>query len=194
MDDPFSGMGANRVDQTFSSASHTVQSFKRNFQMFMDQITPYVAARWIFSVVILFIFMLRVIFAEGWYVICYALGIYYLTLFIDFLSPKIDPDFKATKDDLDPDSGPTLPTKVNDEFRPFIRRLPEYKFWFMGTRATLFSLFLSMFHIFNIPASWPILLCYFFILTFLTLKRQIQHMYKHRYVPWSAGKQRYGGQ
>lgn len=27
------------------------------------------------------------------------------------------------------DDGPTLPTKANEEFRPFIRRLPEFKFW-----------------------------------------------------------------
>jgi hypothetical protein len=27
------------------------------------------------------------------------------------------------------DEGPSLPTKQNEEFRPFIRRLPEFKFW-----------------------------------------------------------------
>lgn len=27
------------------------------------------------------------------------------------------------------DEGPALPTKQNEEFRPFIRRLPEFKFW-----------------------------------------------------------------
>lgn len=25
--------------------------------------------------------------------------------------------------------GPTLPQKGNDEFKPFVRRLPEFKFW-----------------------------------------------------------------
>lgn len=25
--------------------------------------------------------------------------------------------------------GPSLPTKSNEEFKPFIRRLPEFKFW-----------------------------------------------------------------
>ena len=25
--------------------------------------------------------------------------------------------------------GPSLPTSVNQEFKPFIRRLPEFKFW-----------------------------------------------------------------
>lgn len=27
------------------------------------------------------------------------------------------------------DDGPSLPTRMTDEFRPFIRRLPEFKFW-----------------------------------------------------------------
>lgn len=167
-------------------------NLRNRFQLFMDKVTPHLIARWSFSGVVLLLFMLRIVIGEGWYVICYALGIYYLNLFIDFLSPKIDPDFQASQEDLDPDSGPSLPTRVNDEFRPFIRRLPEFKFWFLGTRATLISLFLSMFEIFNLPVFWPILVLYFFILTFLTLRRQIQHMYKHHYVPWTTGKRRYG--
>lgn len=27
------------------------------------------------------------------------------------------------------EDGPSLPTKSNEEFRPFMRRLPEFKFW-----------------------------------------------------------------
>lgn len=158
----------------------------------MDRITPHIMARWTFSICILLLFLMRVIFGMGWYVICYALGIYYLNLLLDFLSPKIDPDFQAARDDLDPDSGPELPTRVNDEFRPFIRRLPEYKFWYLGTRATLICLFMSMFDIFDMPVFWPILLLYFIVLTFLTLRKQIQHMYKYHYVPWTTGKTRYG--
>ena len=37
----------------------------------------------------------------------------------------------------------------------------------------------------------PILLVYFFALFFLTMKRQIKHMIKHEYVPWSWGKKSY---
>jgi len=169
-----------------------VKTLSRHHQLFMDRITPHLVARWAFSASILMLFMLRVVIGEGWYVICYALGIYYLNLLIDFLSPKMDPDFQATREDLDPSSGPSLPTRVSDEFRPFIRRLPEYKFWYSGTKATLISLFLSMFNMFDLPVFWPILLFYFFLLTFLTLRRQIKHMYKHHYVPWTTGKKKYG--
>lgn len=164
----------------------------RKHQLFMDKITPMMTHRWAFSATILLLFMLRVIVSGGWYVICYGLGIYYLSLLIDFLSPKIDPGFRTTLDETDPNSGPSLPTRVNDEFRPFIRRLPEYKFWFLGTRATLAALILSMFDIFDLPVFWPILLLYFIVLLVLTLRRQIQHMMRHGYVPWTTGKQRYG--
>lgn len=181
-----------RDDDILTRAGQFATSFTKQHQMFMDRITPHVSARWIFSAFILLTFMLRVVISGGWYVICYALGIYYLNLLMDFLSPKMDPEFQATQEDLDPDSGPALPTRVNDEFRPFIRRLPEFKFWFLGTRATLISLFLSMFDMFDLPVFWPILLLYFFILTFLTLRRQIKHMYRHHYVPWTTGKRRYG--
>ena len=44
--------------------------------------------------------------------------------------------------------------------------------------------------LFDIPVFWPILLLYFFVLFFLTMKRQILHMYKHKYVPISFGKQK----
>lgn len=182
-----------RRDNDFVSQGNQLwTSLSKQHQLLMDKITPHLTARWVFSSVTLLLFMLRVIIGEGWYVICYALGIYYLNLLIDFLSPRIDPEFQSSQEDLDPDSGPALPTRVSDEFKPFIRRLPEYKFWYLGTRATLFSLFLSMFDMFDLPVFWPILLLYFFILTFLTLRRQIQHMYKHHYVPWTTGKRRYG--
>ena len=46
---------------------------------------------------------------------------------------------------------------------------------------------------FNIPVFWPILLMYFIALFFLTMKRQIKHMIKYKYVPFSFGKTRRGG-
>ena len=28
------------------------------------------------------------------------------------------------------EEGPSLPTQADEEFKPFIRRLPEFKFWY----------------------------------------------------------------
>lgn len=62
----------------------------------------------------------------------------------------------------------TLPTKSDEEFKPFIRRLPEFKFWYWATRAITISFFCTFFEIFNIPVFWPVLVMYWMILFFLT--------------------------
>ncbi|KAG9509595.1 Protein RER1, partial [Fragariocoptes setiger] len=186
-DSPFQSTG-----QQSSALSRWSRALNQRYQLLLDLWTPHVASRWCFSVFILLLFMVRVVVSQGWYIVCYGLSIYYLNLFIGFLSPKIDPAFQADDFDDDDQSGPMLPTSANEEFRPFIRRLPEFKFWLQATRATLFSLFLSMFRVFDLPVFWPILLLYFILLFMMTMRQQIKHMWKYRYVPWSRGKQRYG--
>ena len=52
---------------------------------------------------------------------------------------------------------------------------------------------MTFFQVFNIPVFWPILLLYFIALFFLTMKRQIKHMIKYKYIPFSMGKTRYKG-
>lgn len=82
-------------------------------------------------------------------------------------------------------------TGKDDEFRPFIRRLPEFKFWLSLMKAILVSLFLTTTRLFDIPVYWPILLGYFIILFIITMRKQIRHMYKHRYIPFTTGKKKY---
>lgn len=62
---------------------------------------------------------------QGFHIITYALHIYYLNLFIAFLTPKVDP---MTYDDVieGDDDQNSLPTH-STEFKPFIRRLTEFK-------------------------------------------------------------------
>jgi hypothetical protein len=110
-----------------------------------------------------------------------------LNVFLAFLTPKFDPALEEELNELD-DQGPALPTSKDDEFRPFIRRLPEFKFWFYATRAFLIAFTCTMFDAFDLPVFWPILLMYFIILFFLTMRRQIQHMMKYKYVPWTQKK------
>ena len=63
-----------------------------------------------------------------------------------------------------------LPTKHDDEFRPFIRRLPEFKFWHSATRALTIGFACTWFDVFDIPVFWPVLVVYWFILFALTSK------------------------
>lgn len=127
-----------------------------------------------------------------------------------------------------------LPTKQDEEFRPFIRRLPEFKFWYSATRAIVLGFVCTWFEIFDVPVFWPVLVVYWLILfcltskpflfdeknpwketqkksslggenwakngshinawlltRYLAVRRQIQHMIKYRYVPFTMGKAKY---
>lgn len=123
--------------------------------------------------VLLLLFLLRVFTKQGWYIVTYALGIYHLNLFIAFLTPKIDPEL-----DLDNDEGPELPTHSSGskggEFKPFMRRLPEFKFWYAVTKSTVIGTVCTFFELFNVPVFWPILVMYFITLFAITMNRQIK--------------------
>ncbi|CAH8465070.1 unnamed protein product [Schistosoma curassoni] len=61
------------------------------------------------------------LFFQGYHVVTYVMGIFLLNRLIDFLSPKIVPETSTDE---------VLPTKSSEEFRPFLRKLPELKFWY----------------------------------------------------------------
>lgn len=170
--------------------------FKRvgqTYQIWLDKWTPHTLSRWVFTVSLVVAFMLRVVLKQGWYIVTYALAIYHLNLLLAFLTPKIDPamaEFEAAEE-AEEDSGMSLPTKQNDEFRPFIRRLPEFKFWYSATKATVIAFFCTFFEMFNIPVFWPILVMYFITLFCITMKRQIKHMIRYRYIPFTFGKPKF---
>ncbi|KAM5542978.1 hypothetical protein V8D89_003362 [Ganoderma adspersum] len=179
-------------------ATHLAKA-QRQYQQWLDKVTPFVLYRWIGTAVLLALFMLRIVFAQGWYIVCYAHAIYILNLFLAFLQPRFDPslqeDLLADEIEEGGESTSPLPSSRDDEFRPFVRRLPEWQFWLSATRATVASIFASFFEMFDVPVYWPILVVYFFVLFLLTMRRQIQHMIKYKYVPFDIGrKTRYGGQ
>lgn len=106
----------------------------------------------------------------NWLTVAYALGIYLLNLFLAFLQPKFDPSNEAMDTEMEDGSVGSLPTKSDEEFRPFIRRLPEFKFWHSATTVIALAFVCSWFEIFNVPVFWPVLVMYWFILFFLTSK------------------------
>lgn len=114
--------------------------------------------------------------------VAYSLGIYLLNLFLAFISPKFDPSLESDTDMEDgmPSGQSSLPTKSDEEFKPFVRRLPEFKFWHSATRAICIAFLCSWSEIFNLPVFWPVLVVYWLILVFLTMRRQIQSMIKYR--------------
>ena len=66
----------------------------QRYQSLLDAWTPYTTGRWVGTCLLILAYMARVLILQGWYIITYALGIYYLNLFIAFLTPKIDPVFE----------------------------------------------------------------------------------------------------
>jgi len=171
-----------------SNTSRVGQWLAIKYQHYLDRLTPHITVRWGIAITTIILFCLRIVAVQGFYIVTYALFIYYLNMFLSFLTPKIDPSFEADSED---EEGPSLPKSNNDEFRPFMRRLPEFKFWLSTMKSTLFALSLTFFEIFDVPVFWPILVMYFFVLTFLTMKRQIMHMIKYRYLPFSLNKPRH---
>lgn len=170
-----------------------IQKLRVTYQEYLDKSVPMTSRRWIGFGSLLSVFFLRILLTQGWYIICYALGIYLLNLFLAFLTPKFDPSLEQEmkNENIEEGLGDNPEQEDDEEFRPFIRRLPEFKFWYNATRATALALFTSMFTIFDIPVFWPILLMYFLILFTLTMRKQIKHMLKYKYLPFDFGKTKY---
>jgi hypothetical protein len=177
-------------DQKDSKENFVVNLYRRysfHLQRILDKITPFHFVRWAVNLLLMFYFMYRVISLQGFYIVAYVLGIFLLNQFILFLTPVVVDDLE------DDDDEPHLPTKSDEEFRPFMRRLPEFKFWYTTFKSLVISIACTLFQVFDIPVFWPILVMYFITLFLVTMKRQIRHMIKHRYVPFSYGKVRYQG-
>ncbi|KAI9704041.1 MAG: retention in endoplasmic reticulum protein 1 [Bogoriella megaspora] len=176
------------ADTPFAAVSAQTSKYGRIFQSYLDKSTPFITYRWVGSGVLFVLFALRIFLAQGWYIVAYSLGIYLLNLFLAFISPKFDPSLEEEGME---EGTSSLPTKQDQEFRPFVRRLPEFKFWYAATRAIAIAFLCSWFAVFDLPVFWPVLVVYWLILVALTMRRQIQHMIKYRYVPFTVGKQRY---
>ena len=63
-----------------------------------------------------------------------AHAIYLLNLLLAFLQPKFDPSLREDlmADEVEEggeEANMSLPSQRDDEFRPFVRRLPEWQFW-----------------------------------------------------------------
>ncbi|RDB24837.1 Protein rer1 [Hypsizygus marmoreus] len=212
----FSGSGVDSSPVQNITAQYS--KIQRQYQQVLDRWTPHVLQRWLSTAGLLGLFFLRIVLAQGvmvYRLVSLSLGlqtpntwslenfrnahaIYLLNLLLAFLQPKFDP---SLQDDLMADeieeggdgTASPLPSQRDDEFRPFVRRLPEWQFWLSATRATLVALFCTTSEVFDVPVYWPILVIYFFVLFALTMRRQIQHMIKYKYIPFDVGrKARYG--
>ncbi|VFQ62407.1 unnamed protein product [Cuscuta campestris] len=178
-------MEGGGADESGSSSVASLVKWRREFsgrfQYYLDRSVPYTAERWMGTLAAASVYVLRVYCVRGFHIISYGVGTYLLNLLIGFLSPKYDPELEA----LDGH------TRDSDEYKPFVRRLPEFLLWYATTKAFVVAFFMTFCSVFDVPVFWPILLCYWIVLFVLTMKRQITHMIKYKYVPFGYGKLRY---
>lgn len=152
-------------------------------QYYLDRSAPHLLRRWLVTLGVALIYILRVYWVKGFHVVSYGLATYVLNLLIGFLSPNVDPELEGLE-------GVSSPGRDGDEFKPFERRVPEFRFWYAITKAFVVSFLLTLISVLDVPVFWPILSSYWVFLFVLTMKRQIVHMIKHKYNPFSTAKPR----
>ena len=157
------------------------------YNVLKDKIIIYQLERWIFTIVLVLIYIVRIFTTRGYACLTYCIGIHFLNSFIGFISPLDDPEEYGLES-----AESILPQKNNEEFKPFQRKVKEYTFWSVLTGTLFCAIIMTYFKAFDVPVFWPLLLFYFFLIFYLVMKRQIQHMIKYHYLPWDHSKTRYG--
>lgn len=112
----------NALADDTSPVERTLAKLSQQTQILLDRAAPLIAPRWLFWLFSLVLYGVRVFMLKGFYIVTYGLGIYNLNLMLGFITPQVDPEIEE---------GPELPTKSDQEFKPFVRRLPEFKFWWV---------------------------------------------------------------
>lgn len=156
-------------------------------QAINDKIQFYTKRRWITICFLCSIYFLRLIITRGYQALTYCIGIHFLNSFIGFISPMIDPE----GDEFDEENKSYLPQNNSQEFRPFQRKVKEYHLWQAIFLTLLVGNIMTFFPALDVPVFWPLLLIYFLMIFFITMRNQIAHMMKYNYLPWDIGKIQY---
>ena len=161
---------------------------QRKYQQYLDKWQFYPGRRWAAFGVALGFFLIRMYVQQGYAVVAYLLGLFYLNHIFLYLAPAEDPEeqeFSMIDSDF------VLPTREADEYKGFQRKLQENELWKNLMQATLIADFASCFQGADIEIFWPLLLFYFIFMTCFLCRVKLEHMVKHRYVPFEIGKKNY---
>ncbi|TNV75560.1 hypothetical protein FGO68_gene12562 [Halteria grandinella] len=162
---------------------------KRKYRLFIDKVAIYPTERWIGFLVLASLYAVRIYFKEGYSVITYLLGLFFLNQVMLYLAPLEDPD------DLEfggEDGESILPMREQDEYKGFQRKLQELELWKLLMQGVLLCMFLTLFDFFAFPMHWPLLVFYFLMMTTFLCRYKIEHMIRYRYIPFDFGKKSYG--
>lgn len=156
---------------------------KSEFSMQMESLIlktkPYKLYRWIAYGVLALIFVLRLTIERRFYTIGYVAGIYSVNCLVLFLSPKLDPELYGRD---------VLPSATDDDYRPFVRKLPEFVLWQRLMMCAVIVHVATLFPFLDPPVYGPLLLVYLIIVVALSFRARIAHMIRNNYVPFDWGK------
>lgn len=139
------------------------------------QTKPYLLYRWLFYSFFCALLLGRMLFQKRFYAIVYICFIVHISLLIQFVSPKFDPEIYG-------------PEYLPNAYEPFKRKLPEFQFWTKITKAVLLSNFATLFPFLDLPVYAPLLFGYLFVIFIISFQERITHMIRNHYVPFSFGK------
>lgn len=100
-------------------------NLNKRFLHYLDRSVPHLLRRWLVTIGVAMIYVLRVYWVKGFHVVSYGLATYVLNLLIGFFSPNVDPELEGR----DGAPSPVSPGRDGDEYKPFERRVPEFRFW-----------------------------------------------------------------
>ncbi|GKT22823.1 Retrieval of early ER protein Rer1 like protein [Aduncisulcus paluster] len=195
----------------FIPGQTTLPTIVKHYKTKMDHVTdkylnltiPFKTGRWIIAAVIALLFILRCVFTSSpfhYVLVMYCLYVYIIVHFLLFITPlgapqshspneiiPMDSDFMFDDEDglrLEMLQLPNKADERDDEYKPFIPQLPEFKFWWLFVKSHLICLFLTLFQVFDIPVYWPILFMYLAFVVVLTALDEMKKWKEYGYVPF----------
>lgn len=167
--------------------------YRRQLDFLLSKTIPHRYPRWAAFGAFLFIYCLKtMILFPSHPIISYGLAIYFLGQAIGVITPKFDPAL----DQLTQEESSGLPELLDssgglpgggadaDEKRPFIPKVGEFAAWKSCVYATAVALFATFFSFTDVPVLVPVLVVYFCVLVYLTMRKQLAHMRKYGYDPF----------
>jgi len=149
-------------------------------QFFQDKLAPFPLQRWIATGILVLFYICRICVKRTHAVVTYVAAVYLLHAFILFESPKDSniPSFYENENIGEDDYNPS---NIDNDFKPYVRKLPEFTFWGFTTQIIFAAFFLTFFEMADIPVFIPILAIYFVFILVMTLYKLVLHSRKFKY-------------
>lgn len=154
-------------------------------QYVSDHLSPLIYPRWISTALLLLYYIRRITIIKTHSVVTYFIGVYLLHATILFLTPK-DENIPDPFENVEDES--YNPRNIDNDFRPYVRRLPEFDFWKTCTQILVMAYFITLFPFLNLPVYVPMLVIYFVFVVCVTCYKLWQHSKKFKYSLFPTGK------